>query len=162
MESIISTFHVDWKIIIAQAINFGVVFFVLYMFALKPLIKLMIERTEKIGKGLDDAKTNATTLARTKQEYEEMLTKARVEAQKIFEVGKKEAQAKKDAMLIETKIEVSNMIDNGKKMLDTEKLKMVADAKREVAMLATVAVAKLFDTKTGSLNEQALKELKDL
>ena len=49
MDSIISTFHIDWKIIIAQAINFGVVFIVLYIFALKPLSKLMNERAEKIA-----------------------------------------------------------------------------------------------------------------
>ena len=56
MESIISTFHIDWKIIIAQMINFVIVFVVLYIFALKPLSKLMKERGEKIAKGIDDAK----------------------------------------------------------------------------------------------------------
>ena len=62
MESIISTFHIDWKIIIAQVINFAIVFVVLYIFALKPLSKLMKERSEKIAKGIDDAKTNAKLL----------------------------------------------------------------------------------------------------
>ena len=80
MESIISTFHIDWKIIIAQAINFGVVFVVLYIFALKPLSKLMAERSEKIARGMDDAKTNATLLEKTKAEYDEVLVKARAEA----------------------------------------------------------------------------------
>ena len=55
MDSIISTFHIDWKIIIAQAINFVIVFAVLYFYALKPLSKLMKERSEKISQGLDDA-----------------------------------------------------------------------------------------------------------
>ena len=54
MDSIINTFHIDWKIIIAQAVNFGIVFVVLYIFALKPLNKLMAERAEKIKKGVED------------------------------------------------------------------------------------------------------------
>ena len=78
MESIISTFHIDWKIIIAQAFNFGIVFTVLYIFALKPLNKLMAERALKISKGVEDAKLNADTLLATRAEYEEVITKARI------------------------------------------------------------------------------------
>ena len=107
MESIISTFHIDWKIIIAQAINFAVVFVVLYIFALKPLSKLMAERSEKIAKGIDDAKTNEKLLSETREEYEAALVKARSEANKIFQDGKKEAEAKKALMLEEAKKEVA-------------------------------------------------------
>ncbi|MBY0376798.1 ATP synthase F0 subunit B, partial [Patescibacteria group bacterium] len=93
MESIISTFHIDWKIIIAQAINFGIVFVVLYIYALKPLSKLMKERSETIAKGIDDAKLSQEVLQKTNKEYEEILAKARKEANDIFQKGKKEAEA---------------------------------------------------------------------
>src|SRR3989344_697952 len=95
MESIISTFHIDWKIIIAQMVNFAVVFAVLYVFALKPLGKLMKERSEKIGQGLNDAKTNAKLLEETNKKYDEMLAKAKIEATNIFNQGKKEGEAEK-------------------------------------------------------------------
>jgi F0F1-type ATP synthase membrane subunit b/b' len=95
MESIISTFHIDWKIIIAQAVNFGVVFVVLYIFALKPLSKLMAERSEKIGKGLTDAKTNEELLKQTSAKYDEMLANAKKEATNIFNQGKKGEKLKK-------------------------------------------------------------------
>lgn len=147
MESIISTFHIDWKIIIAQAINFAVVFVVLYVYALKPLAKLMAERGEKIGKGIDDAKTNAELLAKSELEYEAALTKARNEANKIFQDGKKEAEAKKLAMLEEAKNEVSTIIANGKKTLEAEKAKMVEEAKSEIVSLAMAATEKLIKSK---------------
>ena len=99
MDSIINTFHIDLKIIIAQVFNFGIVFVVLYIYALKPLNKLMKERGEKIAKGVSDAKINAEILNNTKAEYEEVLIKARNEAQKIWEVGKKKAEEKKSIML---------------------------------------------------------------
>ena len=70
MESIIETFHIDWKIIIAQAINFGVVFVVLYIFALKPLSKLMAERSERISKGIEDAKKSKELLEQATLEYQ--------------------------------------------------------------------------------------------
>lgn len=150
MESIISTFHIDWKIIIAQVINFGIVFVVLYIYALKPLGKLMSERSEKIAKGVDDAKINASILEKTTKEYEDVLTKARVEAQKIFEEGKKEAETKKIQMLEQAKGEVENIIETGKKNLLTEKTKMVEEAKKEVASLAILAVQKIMASPVGS------------
>ncbi|KKT00130.1 MAG: ATP synthase subunit b [Candidatus Nomurabacteria bacterium GW2011_GWF2_43_8] len=147
MDSIISTFHIDWKIIIAQAVNFGVVFVVLYIFALKPLSKLMAERSEKIAKGIDDAKANANLLEKTRAEYDEALQKARLEANKIFQDGKKEAEAKKTLMLEEAKKETTTIIENGKKMLEAEKTKMVEDAKKDIVNLAMLATEKLLSTK---------------
>ncbi|MFA5791626.1 MAG: F0F1 ATP synthase subunit B [Candidatus Paceibacterota bacterium] len=163
MESIISTFHIDWKIIIAQAINFGVVFVVLYIFALKPLSKLMLERSEKIAKGILDAKTNATLLEKTNLEYENMLSQARVEANKIFQDGKKETEAKKVLMLEEAKNEVSLIVENGKKTLEIEKTKMVEEAKNEIVILAMKATEKLLGVKVdGSLDQKTIKELNSL
>ena len=147
MESIISTFHIDWKIIIAQMVNFGVVFIVLYIFALKPLSKLMAERSEKISKGIDDAKMNATILEKSQTEYEEMLSKAREQADEIFQDGKKEALAKKTLMLEDAKNEVAIVIENGKRTLEGEKTKMVEEAKKEIVSLAMLATEKLIKSK---------------
>ena len=163
MESIISTFHIDWKIIVAQAINFAVVFVVLYIFALKPLSKLMAERSEKIAKGMDDAKTNAKLLDETRAEYDAALVKARSEANKIFQDGKKEAEAKKVAMLEDAKKEVAVVIENGKKTLEAEKIKMVEEAKKEIVALAMAATEKIISNKVdGSFSEKTVKELKHL
>ena len=163
MDSIISTFHIDWKIIIAQAINFGVVFVVLYIFALKPLSKLMAERSEKIAKGIDDAKINASLLEKSRKEYEEMLSKARLEADNIFQEGKKEAENKKALMLEETGQQVALTIENGKKMLEAEKIKMVAEAKNEIVSLTMAATEKLLGTKVmDSFDEKKVKEFSNL
>lgn len=95
MDSFISTFHIDWKIIIAQVINFAIVLFVLQFLALKPIKKLMKERTERIEGGLTDAAKNSEILKNTKKEYDEVIAKARTEAHEIFQDGKREAEEKK-------------------------------------------------------------------
>lgn len=145
MESIIGTFHIDWKIIIAQMVNFAVVFVVLYIFALKPLSKLMKERSEKISKGINDAKENEQILKDTSVQYEEALSKARVEANKIFEQAKKEAEVKKTEMIEDAKAQVSSMIDGGKKTLEAERVKMVEEAKKEISSLAILAAKKIME-----------------
>ncbi len=162
MDSIISTFHIDWKIIIAQAVNFAAVFVVLYIFALKPLSKLMAERSQKIEKGILDAKTNEQMLKDTSLKYEEALAQARLEADKIFQAGKKEAEQKKSAMLEEARDQVASMIEGGKKTLEAEKAKMVEEAKKDIVSIAMLATEKLIGAQKGSFDDKALKELKDL
>jgi F-type H+-transporting ATPase subunit b len=143
MDSLITTFHIDWKIIIAQAINFGIVFLVLYFFAIKPLKKLMGERSQKISGGLDDAKENAKLLEATKAEYAEVLAKARAEAHDLFQEGKKEAEAKRAEMLENAQKDVASLIASGKKNLEAEKAKMMEDAKREIVSIVVAATEKL-------------------
>ncbi|OGI89447.1 ATP synthase F0 subunit B [Candidatus Nomurabacteria bacterium RIFCSPLOWO2_01_FULL_40_15] len=160
MDSIISTFHIDWKIIIAQAVNFGIVFVVLYLFALKPLSKLMAERAEKIARGIGDAKSNAVILEKTKQEYEKVLIKARGEAQKIFEEGKKEAEKKGAVLLESAKLDVEGIIANGKKTLEAEKVKMVAEAKKEIVSLTMLTTERLLGHKLDeSYDEKTIEKL---
>ena len=163
MESIINTFHTDYKIIIAQIFNFVIVFVVLYIYALKPLSKLMKERSEKIEKGISDAKSNAEILNNTKAEYEEVLAKARKEADKIFQDGKKEAESKKALMLEKAKEEVAILIEGGKKNLENEKLKIIGEAKEEIASISIKIAEKILSSKIdGSFDEKTMKELKNI
>jgi len=163
MESIVRTFHLDWKIILAQAVNFGIVLAVLYFFALKPLMKLLAERQEKIKRGVEDASSSAELLAKTQVEYEEALVRARQEAQAIFEAGKREAEAKRQAMLESAKTDALRVVDSGKKKLEEEKAKMVQDAKGEVVALSLQALEKLLREKgSRAIDEKLVKELSSL
>ena len=163
MNEFIQTFHIDWKLMIAQIVNFGLVFLVFYLLAAKPLSKLIKDRTEKIETGLLDAKQNAVLLEKTQKEYDEIIIKARAEADRIFQSGKQEAETKKVSMLEDAKTEVAKMIEGGKKDLETEKIKMVANAKKEVASLVVQVTEKLLGEKIdASYEAKAIKELNNL
>ena len=143
MESIISTFHIDWKIIIAQAINFAVVFVVLYIFALKPLSKLMAERGEKIAKGIDDAKKSNELLQKAAEEYKENTIKL----QHISIDAKKELQKDLEKLRAENldRIKADNEEWTKKKMeqMELDRKALVEEAKKELVSLAMLATEKL-------------------
>jgi len=163
MDSFINTFHIDWKIIIAQVINFVIVLFVLQFLALKPLRKLMNERSAKIEGGLEDAQKNAEILKNTKKEYDDIVLKARTEANIIFQEGKKDAEVKKAEMLAEASKDVEIMISNGKKTLESEKIKMVEEAKNEIVSLVVKATEKLLESNTDkTLNDKSLDQIKKI
>ena len=163
MDSFINTFHIDWKIIIAQVINFIIVLFVLQFLVLKPLKKLMNERSAKIEGGLEDAQKNSEILKNTKREYDDIVAKAKIEANTIFQEGKKEAEIKKTEMIAAAQKDVEIMILNGKKNLESEKIKMVEEAKKEIVSLVVRATEKLLESNTDkSFDEKALNQIKKI
>lgn len=162
MESIITTFHVDWKIILAQAINFAIVFIVVYIFALKPLNKLMAERAEKIAKGVSDAKSNAELLSATQTQYEEIIAKAKAEAHTLFQDGRKKADQKRNEMLEAAKEEMALMISNGKKSMEAQKVKMVEEARQEVVKLAVEATKKLLEKQASETSAHDISKVEKL
>jgi F-type H+-transporting ATPase subunit b len=163
MDSFIETFHIDWKIIIAQVINFAIVLFVLQFLALKPIKKLMKERSEKIEGGLNDAVKNAELLANTKKEYDAIVATARTEAHTIFQEGKKEAEVKKAEMIENAKKEVDTMVINGKKVLESEKAKIIEEAKQEIVSLVVLATEKLLESHPNEKFEsKSINQIKNL
>ncbi len=143
MDEFINTFHIDWHTMVAQLINFAIVFALLYLLAAKPLKKMIDERGKEIEGGLEDAKKNAETLAKSQSEYTEIMANARKEAMEFNEKNKKEEENRKVEMMEKTKAEVAGMIENGKKSLEIEKTKMVQDAKNELANLVLKATEKV-------------------
>lgn len=156
MDSLISIFHIDWKIIIAQMVNFGVVFFVLYRYAIKPLGQLMEERGATIEKGLTDAKENATKLADTEKEYAAALAQARKEGSALVTSAKNEAESEKARIMESAKTEADKILAQGKAQLEADKTKMLADAKKELADIVIAATEKVLDGTVKGPIESAL------
>ena len=147
MDSIISTFHIDWKIIIAQAINFGVVFVVLYLFALKPLNKLMAERTEKINKGLDDSKKADELLQKATEEYKENTVKLRRLSMDTQKELQKDLERLRAENLERIKTDNDEWTKKRIKQMEIDKKALVESAKGELVSLAMLAAQKIIADK---------------
>ena len=73
MDSIISTFHIDYKLMLAQLVNFGIIVGVLWYFVFKPLAAKMTERTKTIEKSLAEARQIADNLKSSEQQRHKQL-----------------------------------------------------------------------------------------
>ncbi|MFA5894139.1 MAG: F0F1 ATP synthase subunit B [Candidatus Margulisiibacteriota bacterium] len=165
MDSLISTFHLDIKLLIAQVINFAIVFAVLYFFALKPLLKVMAERTGKIEQSLADAKKIEENLSRAANERQEIVSAAKKEAGAILERVSVEAEEKREEMAAKTKEEIGQIINKEKERMRLEKAETLKEIKAEVADLVVASVEKLLDKKMNSKDDaemirKALKNTK--
>ncbi|MEI6529427.1 MAG: F0F1 ATP synthase subunit B [Candidatus Falkowbacteria bacterium] len=160
MESLISTFHVDLKLFIAQLINFAIVFSVLYFFAFKPLVKTMTDRSEKIDKSLKDADAIEKRLALTEKEREEIISAAKKQANLIVEEANKRGEERRAEMIVKAKEEIGQVINVEKEKLARDKAETLKEIKTEVAGLVVMTVEKLLNEKmTGDKDRELIKKM---
>ncbi len=165
-ESVLGALGVNWKLFIAQLVNFSVVVFVMWKWVYTPLLKIIDARTSKIDKGLRDSEAAAAAKAGAEQAAEEAIVTARREAQRMLEESQKQSDTQRAEMKSKTQAELATLIQQGKDALAAEKEKMVRDARVEIAELAVEAAKKalgatLTDHQKKALLEEATEHLKN-
>ena len=147
MEALIETFHLDVKLIAAQLVNFLIVLAVLWYFALKPLMKVMAERTKTIEDSLKKAEDIEKGYAEAKTKEADVLKQAQTEAQTILASAKKLGEEERVRLKEQTKEEIAALVADAKKKIVQEKDKASADLKAEVADLVIAATEKVLSEK---------------
>ena len=139
MDSLITTFHIDWHLIVAQAVNFVVVLAVLYFFALKPLKKMMDERGATIAGGLENAKKQEELLAKQTEEYQAMMQKANADAMAKMKDAKKDLEAFRAKEMEKIQDESTALRATNAKQLEADKAIMLEEVKKEAVSFVIAA-----------------------
>ena len=162
---ILELFGVDWKLMAAQLVNFAIVVFVLWKFAIKPLMATMEERNKEISKGLDDAKSATERLDQVEKEVKDKLNQVKQEGAVVLDKARKQSTTERQTTIDKTKEEVASVIAQAKEQIASEKTAMVAEVKSEVADMVVVALQKILSEKLSKdldqkYIDQVLKDLK--
>jgi len=147
MSELFSAFGIEWNLLLAQAVNFGIVLAALTYFLYKPVMKILAERQEKIAAGLRDAEVAAQAVAETEGKRTEILGQAEREAEGLLgravAEGKderarivKSAQDRSDAMLADARAEAAEL-----------QRRALAETEKDVTRLAILAAEKILQKK---------------
>ncbi len=156
MDSLVSTFHLDLKLFIAQTVNFAIVLGVLYFFAFKPIAKMMAERSQKIEKSLADAKEIEDRLQEAETEKKTIITEAKKAATEILAAADLQGAKRQDEMIKKAKEDIEKIISSEKGKLAAEKAETLKELKAETASLVTLTVEKLLKEKMDGAKDQEL------
>jgi len=143
MEELFSTFGIDWKLIIAQAVNFGVLFVALWLLLYKPVMKTLDERAKKIAQGVEDAERATEKLAGAEAEGAKLVAQADEKASNIVLTAR--TAAKDEASIIlksaeERAAKIASDADARAKEVAAQARK---ESEKEIARLAILAAAKV-------------------
>jgi len=161
---LLSKLGIDWKLLIAQIINFLVLMAVLYKFLYKPVLKMLDDRKEKIDKSLKHAEEIEKNLFKSEADKAKVLQEARNEAGKILAAAKEMSEKIREDLSNKAKMESLAILEQGKKQLATEKDLMFKEIKGEVANMVKIAAEKILKNTGADVDkkviERTLEEIK--
>lgn len=165
MSELLTHFGIDIKLLLAQAVNFFILLFVLWRFAYRPILKIMKERKREIEKGLEFTEKAEEELQKTEAVREETLKKARAEALTIVSRAEDLGKRRKEEMVGEASKKAEAVLDDAKRAIEEEKAKMGERVHKDARELVRSGLAKILgkmpaDKRDQHLVDEALKELK--
>ena len=130
---VLGTLGIHGTLFFGQLVNFLIVLVVLWVFAYKPLIKLMAERTQKIEQGLQRANEMEKRVEELAQEREQVMKDARKEAKVTMDTAVAQAKEKYDVLLAKAKDDVAQTVAASRAQLAHEKDQLMQEVRSELA-----------------------------
>jgi F-type H+-transporting ATPase subunit b len=164
LEQIARTFGVDWQHLIAQIISFGIVCFVLYRFAYRPVLAILEKRRQQIAESLSNAEKIKAELARTEAQRQEKLAEVNALTTKMIEEARAAAKRVGDTETQKAIAAAEQVLVKAREAAERDHDRMLAELKRDVGRLvvqttATVTGKILTPEDQQRLTEEAAKQL---
>ncbi|WP_036381039.1 F0F1 ATP synthase subunit B [Muricauda sp. MAR_2010_75] len=137
-----------------QTVLFGLLLFLLYKFAWKPILKAVNDREEGIKNALDAADAAKKEMQNVTADSEKLLKEARAERDALL----KEAREIKESIVSEAKeqakVEGNKMIKQAQATIESEKKAAVSEIKAQVANLSLEIAEKVIKEELSDKKKQ--------
>lgn len=153
---IVGMFGLNWKLFLAQLVNFGVVLFVLWKWVFKPVTSGLSARTEKIENSLQEAEKIGKDRADFDSWKQDEISTVRTEATAIISQAKQSAESLKAETLKNTIDEQNKIMEQAKLRLEQEKGLMITQAKAELADIVVEATSKILKDRIDPVKDKQL------
>lgn len=166
MEELLGTLGINWKLFLGQIVNFLIFLYVVNRFVFRPLFAVLKKREETIEKGLHDAKENTKARSKMELEREQILLKAREEAEKIVEASVYKAKEARTKVLEEARQEVKQIFESSNAEIEGSRSVMYQELTTQVGDLAVQLAEKIVrheidKKKNDALVKELLKEIQN-
>ncbi len=148
MGQLFEAFGIDGTLLLAQAVNFGVLMVGLWYFLYKPVIKVLEERRQKVAQGVQDAEQAALKLATADQEASERVRGAETEADTIVGSARTTAKQERERIVKEAEARSAAIAADAEARAKETAAKALRESEGEVARLAILAAEKVLREKS--------------
>jgi F-type H+-transporting ATPase subunit b len=135
------TFGVDWIHLFAQSVSFGIVCFVLYRFAYKPILTILETRRQQIASGIANAEKIKSELARIESERQGVLIKAEAEGKRLIEEARAAAVRVGAEETRKATAAAEQILVRTREAAEREHAQMITDARGEIGRLVVQTTA---------------------
>lgn len=156
METFVQKFGIDWKLMIAQLVNFAIIFFVLRAFVYKPILGILDKRRKKIEEGLTFAEKAKTELGSIETLKAEEVKKAQQKGAEMIQDAEAVANRVHEKIIADTEIDKQRLIATGKALVAEQKNRMEKDVYTQAVSLVESALGKLLGKASFKAEEKEL------
>lgn len=162
--NIVSEFGLNVPLLIAQIINFLIVFYIMKRYLYRPTLNVLKKRKEAIKDGLKKAEEGKKALEDAKAEEKKMIKEAQTTANQIIKDAREEAVALVKKAEEDTKKQTAHMLAEARVQIEQQTAHAQTQLNKHVTMLSIEllkkSLANVFTEKEQSeLVEKAMKEL---
>ncbi len=143
MNALFSAFGVDWRLLLAQTVNFGVVLVALWYFLYKPVMQVLEKRRSIVTQGVEDAKRAAEKLAGADEAAAKRVVEAETEAEEIVKTARTAASLDRSRMLAEAEERSAQIVTDADLRAAELAERVRRESEKDVARLALLAASKL-------------------
>ena len=142
--------------LIIYLVNFGLLLGLLYVFAFKPILRMIDQRADRIRESLGAAEEAKEEAARSQADTQRQLSEARVEGQRLIDQARSMAERYRDEERDRAKQEAEALITRAKEDIQRERDAAIQEVRAHFANLAIAAAEKVIER---SLDRDAHSDL---
>ena len=147
MSKILEVFGIDWRLLVINAINFGLLLLALRYFLYGPIMAVLESRRERIAKGVRDAELAERELQETEAARSVVLAKAGKEADSFLAHGRERGLAKEKELIVAGETAAWSLLKEADNQAKELKARAIAESKEEVAKLIVLGMERVMGSK---------------
>ena len=147
MGDLLNQFGINYTLLIAQMINFGILFWVLYKFVYKPILKVLDDRRTKIERSLDEAKKIEQRTQALEVEVNTEIGRAKKEADRLVAEAREIGEKVRAELLTKTQSEAEAILAKARRDIELERVEMNKSIKEYVVTTSLLVVEKVLSQK---------------
>jgi len=144
--------------LLAQIINFAILFGLLYLVAYKPIMRMLDERSRKIRESMEQTEFIKEQAAHAEEEVKKQIEAAGREGQEVIARAVRTGEEVKREAQQEARQEAESLIARARMEIQRERDDAIDELRKEFADLTILAAGKVIDR---SLDKEAHRQLID-
>ncbi len=136
---------ITWNGLIAQIVCFGLLLVLLYVFAYKPILRMLDERSRRIKEGQESAEQAKQREEQAEQEFQNRLEQARKEGQSIVGKANEAASRMREEGRQQARQDADTMIERARAEIQRERDQAIDQLRKEFADTAVKAAERVIN-----------------
>ena len=143
---------------VVQFLSFLILLIAVFVFAYKPVKKILKKRADYIEKEIESAHENNLASQKSVDEAKEMIASSKLQASEIIEKAEKKGQEKYEAIILEAKQEVKEMKIAAEEDIERAKQDALTEIRNEMVAVALSASKEILKREVDNEDNKRLAE----